>query len=277
MTKTGSVLSLVRLLPASIDRVYAPCTQPELIATWLACSEAAQVCVEVDLRLGGRYRLTMCRAGERIGAAEGVYLAIEPPGRLAFTWRAAEVGVHNSVVTIELSAVGNGQTELRLTHDLDPDTTCGTRHAQGWQSALGRLRHQMERQAMTGAKTPPLSRGSTAQDIVRAYHHAWTRKGFAAAAAQLAPLLRVEVPVNHYPTKGSFVAALEGFGRMVTRVELLAELASDHEAMLYDLDVPVIGTLRVAEHFTVEEGKITRLRQIHDTVAIRAAGLASPD
>jgi hypothetical protein len=37
--------------------------------------------------------------------------------------------------------------------------------------------------------------------------------------------------------------------------------------------VPV-GTLRVAEHFTVEGGKITRIRQIHDTAAVGAAGLA---
>jgi hypothetical protein len=29
----------------------------------------------------------------------------------------------------------------------------------------------------------------------------------------------------------------------------------------------------VAEHFTVTAGKIARLRQIHDTAAVRAAGL----
>jgi hypothetical protein len=32
--------------------------------------------------------------------------------------------------------------------------------------------------------------------------------------------------------------------------------------------------MRVAEHFTVAEEKITRIRQIHDTAAIRAAGFA---
>ena len=42
--------------------------------------------------------------------------------------------------------------------------------------------------------------------------------------------------------------------------------------LLYDMDVPHLGTLRVAEHFTVENGKITRIRQIHDTAALRAAG-----
>jgi hypothetical protein len=28
----------------------------------------------------------------------------------------------------------------------------------------------------------------------------------------------------------------------------------------------------VAEHLTVDDGKITRIRQIHDTAALRAAG-----
>jgi hypothetical protein len=35
---------------------------------------------------------------------------------------------------------------------------------------------------------------------------------------------------------------------------------------------PNLGTLRIAEHFTVSGGKITRIGQIHDTAALRAAG-----
>jgi len=111
--------------------------------------------------------------------------------------------------------------------------------------------------------------------ITRAYHDAWTRKDYAAAAALLAPALVVEVPVNDYPTAESFAAALESFGSVVTRVDLLAVMSDGAEAMLlYDLDAERVGTLRVAEHFTVDDGKITRIRQIHDTAAIRAAGLA---
>jgi limonene-1,2-epoxide hydrolase len=115
-------------------------------------------------------------------------------------------------------------------------------------------------------------------EIVRAYHDAWTHKDFAQATALLAPTLTVEVPVNDYPTVESFAAALTSFGSMVTRVGLLAAMSAGNEAMLlYDLDAgPVgpVGALRVAEHFTVGDGKITRIRQIHDTAAVRAAGLA---
>ena len=64
-----------------------------------------------------------------------------------------------------------------------------------------------------------------------------------------------------------------GFGGMVKRATLLAEFEKGDEAMLlYDMDVDGLGALRIAEHFTVAHGKITRIRQIHDTVALRAAG-----
>lgn len=113
--------------------------------------------------------------------------------------------------------------------------------------------------------------------IVRAYHVAWTAKDFAAASALLADTLVVEVPVNEYPTAESFAAALASFGAMVTKVELLAAMSDGDEAMLlYDLAAGPVGTLRVAEHFTVAEGKIVCLRQIHDTAPIRAVGLADP-
>ena len=111
--------------------------------------------------------------------------------------------------------------------------------------------------------------------VIRAYYDSWTARDFARAAALLADTLTVEVPVNDYPTAGSFAAALAGFGSMVTRAELLAAMSEgDQGFLLYDLDVQRLGHLRVAEHFTVGDGKITRIRQVHDTVAVRAAGLA---
>ena len=110
--------------------------------------------------------------------------------------------------------------------------------------------------------------------VTRAYHDAWTTKDFAAAAALLADALVVEVPINSYPTSESFAAALASFGSMVSKVDLLAAMSDANQAMLlYDLHAEGLGSLRVAEHFTVDDGKITRIRQIHDTAAVRAAGL----
>jgi hypothetical protein len=115
----------------------------------------------------------------------------------------------------------------------------------------------------------------TTLSVVRAYHRGWTTKNFDQAARLLAPDLKVEVPINDYPTPESFAQALAGFGALVQSVTLLAEFAKANEAMLlYDMDVARLGKLRIAEHFTVADGKITRIRQIHDTAPVRAAGFA---
>ncbi|HYZ56258.1 MAG TPA: nuclear transport factor 2 family protein [Streptosporangiaceae bacterium] len=97
--------------------------------------------------------------------------------------------------------------------------------------------------------------------IIRAYYEAWTAKDFDRAVSLLAHGLTVEVPVNEYPDTGSFAAALKTFGSMTTKTELLSAMSAGTEGMLlYDMDVQGLGTLRVAEHFTVDDGKITRIR-----------------
>jgi ketosteroid isomerase-like protein len=112
----------------------------------------------------------------------------------------------------------------------------------------------------------------------RLYHEAWTAKDFVRATALLRDDLAVEVPVNDYPTTASFAAALHAFGSMTRGVELLSAMSAGNEAMLlYDMDVEGLGVMRVAEHFTIRDGKIARLRQIHDTAALRAAGFAGAD
>lgn len=106
----------------------------------------------------------------------------------------------------------------------------------------------------------------------RTYHDAWTGKDFAKAIELLSPELAVEVPINDYPTTESFAEALTRFGGMARRVDLLAAMGADDEAMLlYDMDVEGLGTLRVVEHFTVAGDTIVRLRQVHDTAPLRTA------
>ncbi len=109
--------------------------------------------------------------------------------------------------------------------------------------------------------------------VVDAYHRAWTTKQFDQAVALLAPSLQVEVPINNYATPEAFAEALVRFGSEVVSVELLSELAGSDEAMiLYDLGVTSLGTIRIVEHFTIDDGRIVRIRQIHDTAPMRANG-----
>lgn len=117
---------------------------------------------------------------------------------------------------------------------------------------------------------------SAALGVARAYHRGWTSRNVDTVIMLLSPQLEVEVPINAYPTKESFVTAVAAFGALVKQIDVLAELGNDTEAMLlYDMDVERVGRMRVAEHFTVRDGQIRRIRQVHDTVAVRAAGLGS--
>jgi hypothetical protein len=116
-----------------------------------------------------------------------------------------------------------------------------------------------------------------AATVVRTYFDAWTGKDFAGAGALLDDSLTVEGPLAGYENLGSFTPALADFGSLVSAAKLLAAMSDRDEAMLlYDLQVEGLGPLRVVEHFTVADGKITHIRQILDTVAVRAAGLDNP-
>jgi uncharacterized protein YndB with AHSA1/START domain/ketosteroid isomerase-like protein len=111
---------------------------------------------------------------------------------------------------------------------------------------------------------------TTALSTARAYHDAWSGGDFDRATSLLDDDITVEVPINEYPTKNSFADAVAGFGSLTRRVELLSEMGAGNEAMLlYDMEVEGIGDLRVAEHFTVRDGSIARIRQIHDTEPVR--------
>lgn len=115
-------------------------------------------------------------------------------------------------------------------------------------------------------------RNSNALTVARAYHRAWSTRDLDRISGYLAEDLQVEVPINSYPDKASFLDAVQRTAQMTSNVTLLAELGTEDEAMLlYDMTLP-IGDLRIAEHFTVENGRIRRVRQIHDTAALRAAG-----
>jgi uncharacterized protein YndB with AHSA1/START domain len=137
-------LVLTRVVQAPIERVFAACSQPELLSRWLICSDNGTAAARNTLQVGGHYSVEMARDGQVFAKIDGEYLKITPPHHLAFTWRSANVGVQNSVVTIDLCDTGFRTTELRLTHAINPNSLDGRRFAHGWAQALTNLLHLME-------------------------------------------------------------------------------------------------------------------------------------
>jgi len=111
--------------------------------------------------------------------------------------------------------------------------------------------------------------------VVRAYHRAWTSEDFDEAGRYLSDDLRTDVPINTYASKAEWMKAVRGTRQAVSSVEVLAEFSNDGEALLlYDIVIKPIGDIRIAEHFTVSDGRISKIRHVHDTAALRAARFA---
>lgn len=120
-----------------------------------------------------------------------------------------------------------------------------------------------------------MTNNGRALTLARAYHGAWTSEEFEEAGRYLAEDLETEVPLNTYGSKGDWLDAVRRTRQVASKVELLAEFGSDDQALLlYDLLLDPIGDLRVAEHFMVAGGRIVKIRHVHDTAALRAAGFA---
>lgn len=100
-------------------------------------SPVGTVEAEVDLRVGGTIRILMKGQGMEI-EHQGIYIEIEPPRRLVFTWRSQFTGTEPSIVTVELEPDGADATRLHLVHRRLPEASTES-HRGGWAAMLDRL------------------------------------------------------------------------------------------------------------------------------------------
>ncbi len=136
-------LTINRTLAFPVDRVWRAMTDPAALAAWFWPQRFAPT-AEVDLRVGGRYRID----GPAVGmAVSGEYVAVEPPHRLVFTWTWAGE-TEETLVTVDLRATDGG-TELSLTHERFADDESAKNHAQGWDDCLDRLPGWLTRPAFS--------------------------------------------------------------------------------------------------------------------------------
>lgn len=83
----GLALELRRTLDAPRERIFKALTDPGELAKWWGPYGFTTPEVEVDLRVGGGYRFGMQPPDGALFHLAGEYLEIEPPSRLAYTFR----------------------------------------------------------------------------------------------------------------------------------------------------------------------------------------------
>ena len=133
-------IELQRRFRASPERVFRAWTQPVALREWWC--PPGWVAGEIDLRIGGAYRIAMSRAGStgREVSVSGHFLEVRPPERLVYTWRwdGAFPEMPETLVTLELRG-SDDDTLLTLHHNNFTDLGLRQQHRSGWVSACDRL------------------------------------------------------------------------------------------------------------------------------------------
>jgi len=84
---TDTTLRLWHRFEATPERVFAAWTRPDALRLWWCPAGWVPTRIEVDLRPGGEYRLSMTRqSGTPSVTVHGRFLKIEPPRKLVYTW-----------------------------------------------------------------------------------------------------------------------------------------------------------------------------------------------
>lgn len=136
----NNAVVVTRVFDAPREAVFRAWTNPELMAQWYAPEPLTVPKSEMDLRVGGRYRLVMRDEDGNDFTSTGVYREIMAPERLSYTdsleempqdWvdmvneaRGQEKGtpIPDSIVTIIFEDVG-GKTKVTFRDDFDSATT----------------------------------------------------------------------------------------------------------------------------------------------------------
>jgi len=144
-SKEETTLRLRRVFKAPREKVFAAWTNPEQMKKWVI-PEPGFVTpeVEVDLRVGGKYRIQMLSPKGNFHTAVGIYREISPPGKLVFSWSWLEYPMHGETqVTIEFRDLGKA-TEMLFTHEFFPNKESRNDHNRGWSGAISHLQTFVE-------------------------------------------------------------------------------------------------------------------------------------
>ena len=135
-----ATLHLTRTFAAPREKVFRAWTDPEELKKWWGPPGYGTPSAEVDLRVGGKYRLGMRKLPEGpVFYLAGTYREVRPPERLVYTWRwEAEPELGDTLVTVEFHDRG-GSTEIVLTHELFPTEKARQEHERGWSGGLDNL------------------------------------------------------------------------------------------------------------------------------------------
>lgn len=143
----STTLRLQRTYDAPAQDVFDAWTNPEVLKRWWAVSPGWRTpAADVDLRVGGRYRLSMEDADAgTVHTVRGEYREVRRPERLVYSWCWEEGGGesgHVSTVTVDFVADGE-RTTVMIEHSGLESPDSRDRHGHGWRGCLEMLASQI--------------------------------------------------------------------------------------------------------------------------------------
>ena len=137
-------LTLTRRLNATCERVYAAWADPEKLAQWFGPAQVkpGTVKADMDVRVGGRYRISFDMESGEHSEVGGIYREVVPNEKLVFSWAWHSTPERESLVTVQIKPDGAG-TLLTFHHEQFVDQTARDNHERGWIELLGKLENYL--------------------------------------------------------------------------------------------------------------------------------------
>lgn len=143
----GAELEVRRIVPASPERVFEAWTSPDALRKWWAPPGGTCSGAELDLRVGGRYRIVNLLPDSSTVVISGQFLEVTRPESLGYTWltvvtngRVAATDTAGPVehVTVRFKSHDQG-TEVIVSHQRIANDELRQGHELGWTSCLDGL------------------------------------------------------------------------------------------------------------------------------------------
>jgi uncharacterized protein YndB with AHSA1/START domain len=137
---TELTLRLERVVPASPSRVFTAFAEPHELAKWWGPKGFTSREIDLDLLVGGRYRIAMQPPEGELFHLTGELVEVDPPHRLSYTfrWEEPTPDDRETVVTLALREM-NGSTEVTVEQGVFATEERLALHTQGWTEGLERL------------------------------------------------------------------------------------------------------------------------------------------
>lgn len=127
-----------RTVSATPERLFRAWTDAHEFVRWWGPKGVVCESAEIDLRVGGAYRIANRLPDGRLIWISGTFDLVEPPLRVAYSWLVDPGPLETSHVVVSFVARGD-KTEVVVTHQRIGSEDIRSDHERGWAGCLDGL------------------------------------------------------------------------------------------------------------------------------------------